>query len=59
MFLFSANLGFNPLAKASSEIKVSTAPIEIAPCPVFNEHAPSHNTSCGQILPKISGKGDV
>lgn len=33
----------------------SIAPIETAPWPSFNVHAPSHSRSCGQMRPQISG----
>jgi len=47
--------GLQPWFSASSVMYFSILPIVIAPKPSFNVHAPSHNLSCGHILPHISG----
>ena len=57
--LFFVNTGFIPFSNAVSLICVSIDPIVIAPCVSLSVQSPSQSTSCGQILPNISGNGDV
>ena len=58
---FSSDLGFigsiQPCSQALFVINFSTAPIVTVPCPDCSiTQFPSHNLSCGQILPQTSGK---
>ena len=48
--------GCHPRFNASSVMYFSILPMVTAPKPSFKVHAPSHNLSCGQILPQISGR---
>ena len=54
--LSTSFFGFQPSDNALSVIYFQFDRLFTASYPVFNVQAPSHNFSCGQILPHISGK---